>query len=334
MTIRLLLVPDETKTYDITPIAGEVKLISDTSALGQELSFSIANRGDMPQFFPVNPVDIGHRVVLVDDKTELFRGTVFTEDRNGREAISYTIYDDAVYLNQSTAVYQFNGTSATEAIRRVCTDFGMPVGSIMTLSPAIKKIYVEQSPASIIMDIIDQCEKQLGFRIRMEMRGGKLYIEKRSDLIVSGTFELAGNAGISDIVDELSNINRNRSIMDMRNSIKIISTKDGETYKVSGEATDANSIARYGLLQHVEQIEQEDVAKARQIARNRLSELNRVFETSTLQMFGNWGVRAGRMIDLTERITGLAGRYLIERVEHSVDSTAHLMTVNLSNNLK
>ncbi|MFB9327002.1 hypothetical protein ACFFSY_13825 [Paenibacillus aurantiacus] len=308
------------KTVDLTPIVGNISLSSDMDTLGQQLTFEVAY-SDVAQLFPKNPCDLGHLVMLTNGHDELYRGIIVTEDRNGREAIAYTSLDAAFYLNQSTVVYQFNRTvaaNATEAIRKVCRDFGVPIGGILPLSPVIKKIYLQETPADIIRDIISQSEKKLGIKIRMEMRAGKLYVEKQSDLEVSGTFTAT-----------ISEPQRRRTIEEMRNSIQIVLQGENDSYTVKAKAKDTALIERYGLLQHTETIEASDIAKARQVASVRLKELGRVFEDNSVRLLGNDAVRAGRIVALQEPMTGLTGRWLIRGVHHSITSAGHIMDVRL-----
>ncbi|MCU6709397.1 hypothetical protein M6D81_11845 [Paenibacillus sp. J5C_2022] len=324
----ILITPD--KSIDITPIVGNITLDSDIDTLGQSLSFDLANSDT--KFFPKNPCDLGHIVVLTNGSKELYRGIIVSEQKDGRYHIAYRSFDFAFHLNQSTVVYQFNKTvaaNAAEAIKKICKDFGMSIGSILNMSPVIKKIYIQESPAAIIKDIIDQVEKQLGFKILMEMRGGKLYIEKRNDLVVDDTFQLADNLIKNKIIDAIGDPTRHRSIEEMRNSIKIIVRGEKDTYTVKATANDKSLIDKYGLLQHTETIDEEDIAKARTIANNKLKELGRVFEDNSIRLIGHDDVRAGRIIQLNEPITGITGKWLIKSVMHTISGGQHFMDVNL-----
>lgn len=329
MSHKLILITSD-KSIDITPIVGNVTLDSDIDTLGQSLSFDLAYSDT--KFFPKNPCDLGHVVVLTNGNKEMYRGIIVSEQKDGRNYIAYRSFDYAFYLNQSTMVYQFNKTvaaNATEAIKKICKDFGMPIGSILNMSPVIKKIYIEESPAAIISDIISQVEKQLGYKIRMEVRNGKLHIEKQNDLIVTATFQLADNIMKNNVTDAVGEPTRYRSIEEMRNSIKILVRGEKDTYTVKATADDKSLISQYGLLQHTETIDEEDIAKARTIANNKLKELGRVFEDNSIRLIGNDDVRAGRIMELTEPITGLTGKWLIKSVMHSISGGQHYMDVNL-----
>lgn len=309
------------KQTNITPLVGSVTWRSNTNELGEQLDFEIAFNDD--RYFPINPVDLGSMIRL-ENEDEIFRGIVVTEQRNGRSSINYTCFDYAFYLNKSKEVYQFNKIPGQKAIETILNDFKIPIGSIAPITTIINKIYNDKPLSEIIKEIIDIAEKEKGIKYRMEMRQGKLYIEKQDDLVIRATFKLAENIQAYDITNTISNPSRKRTIEDMKNNIKIISDD-----KVLAEKKDENLIKQYGILQEIKAIDQKDTAKARNIAQNMLKELGKVFEENSVEMIGNDQVRAGRIIEIEEPITGMSGQYLIKDVNHTIKNGIHRMQVGL-----
>jgi predicted nucleic acid-binding Zn-ribbon protein len=317
---RLYCITPE-KQYDITPLVGKISWQSHVDELGVKLDFTVAFNDD--RFFPINPVDLAYLIVL-RNQDEIFRGVVVTEQRNGRGEISYTCFDYAFYLNKSKEIYQFNGIPVDQAIRKILSDFNVPAGSIVGIPYPIKKIYNGEVVSDIIKDILSQAEKALGTKYRMEMRLGKLYIEHQQDLVVKPMFQLAPNIAPVPVTAVISNPSRMRSIEEMRNSIKITCND-----KVVAEIRDEGLIARYGLLQEVQSIDEKEQGQARQIAANLLKDLGRVFEEISIEVPGADEVRAGRIIEVEEPITGLKGQYLIKDVTHTVEKGIHTMQLGL-----
>jgi len=309
------------KQYDITPITGLLTWKSSIDQLGVQLDFEIAYNDD--RYFPVNPVDIGSMIVLAG-QAEIFRGIVVTEQKTGRGAVQYTCFDPAFYLNQSKAIYQFKGMAADGAIKKVLGDFGVPVGGVAGMPTLITQIYNDKIVADIIRDILDRVEKETGAKHRMEMRAGKLHIEKQTDLLIKPTFKLAENLAEVPVTAAISNPTRRRSIEEMRNSIKIVSEDN-----VVGEAKNDGLIKQYGLLQEVQSIDKKDTAQAKQIAQNLLKDLGRIMEENSIEVPGHDDVRAGRLIEVEEPVTGMTGRYLVKDVAHTVRNGIHTMQLGL-----
>ncbi|WP_129599802.1 XkdQ/YqbQ family protein [Anaerophilus nitritogenes] len=317
---QLLSIKNNIQT-DITPLVGNIQWRSNISELGQELDFDIAFNDD--RYFPANPVQLGSLIIL-KNKDEIFRGIVVSEERNGRGKINYSCFDCAFYLNKSKAVYQFNKTTGKKAIEKILNDFSIPIGSIAPISTVINKIYNDKAVSEIIEDILDIAHKSTQTKYRMEMRAGKLYIEKQQELEVQGTFQLAQNIQHYDVSSAISTSSRKRSIEEMKNSIQVIS----DDHLIVTEKKE-KLIQEYGLLQDVVSIEKKDKIQAKNIANNMLKELGKIFEENSVEMLGDDGVRAGRTIKIQEPITGICGKYLIKNVTHTVQNGIHKMQLGL-----
>jgi hypothetical protein len=321
---KLLLVKNELdKTYDITPIAG---------AFTWDTYLSLTGEIDLPVMwsdspaFPVNPCEIGDMVLLTQDGEEIGRWILCKSSQQGRNPITYTGYDFAWYLNQSKSVYQFNGVSADQAIKRILNDFGMLIGTIPPMSAKITKIYIQKTPAEIIDDILDQQEQQSGYNYSPELIKGYIDIVPTVDRVIQGTFTLAGVT--ADIMSVPLDAQRDRDLTQMRNRIKII-TEGSNTYVTQAIAQDTANASHYGVIEETFKINAADVAKSRQVANILLSRLDKVLENNTLTLMGDTAVKAGYLINVTEPITGMSGQYLINHVKNTVNNQIHTMQVEL-----
>jgi hypothetical protein len=324
---KLILVKnDGTKSYDITPLVGAIEWDSNLSLMAV-MEFTL-NWNDT-QFIPANPCGLGDVVILVKGEKEVYRGIIVTEGKNGRDAIKYTVYDYAWYLGKSKSVYQFNRVPASQAITKILNDFGMLIGNVPQMSTIIDEIYIEKSPAEIIDNIYKREEHQTGKRFNIEMRQGRIYFEEMKDLVIRGTFRLAQNVEPYDVQANPLGADRSRTIETMRNRIKILIEKD-KNYEVVAHAQDEELINKYGLIEDVFKIDDEDVAKAREVARILLQRLARVQETNSLPLMGDVEFKAGRLLDVDEPITGMKGRFIIVKAKHTVKNQIHTMNLELT----
>lgn len=310
---------------NITPLVGTLTWRSNTNELGDQLDFDMAFNDDY--YFPKNPVDLGGLIVL-RNADEIFRGIVITEQKSGRNPVQYNAFDPAFYLNKSEAVYQFKKVAADKAITKILNDFRVPIGKIANMKTLIKKIYPGDKVSDIIKDILDAVKKATGIKYVMEMRQGKLYIEKQTDLVIKATFQLAPNLPANDIIEAIGNPSRKRSIEEMKNSIKITAGNE-KSIKIVATAKNDALIKKYGLLQEVHSVDKKDVAQVRNIAANMLKDLGKIFEENSIEVPGDDRVRAGRILEITETLTGMSGQYLIKDVTHTVKGGIHTMQLGL-----
>lgn len=307
---------------DITPLVGEVSWRSNKDELGTELNFVTAF-GDAIHN-PKKHVNLGDLIILKDGSNEITRCIVIDEEIKGREPIPYKAFDLSFYLNKSKRVYQFNGVSATQAINRICVDAKIPVYGIANMPTKIDKIYLNETLSDIIKDILDQVEKDRGSKYIFDMKQGKINVFQSKDMIIEPKFKIPVLWEHS-INDAIMSASRKRSIDNMKNSIQV--TSDG---KLLTTASDNTLINQYGLLSEIVDVQEEDRSKARNIAKNTLKELGKVFEDNQIETLGDSSVLAGRLIKITEPLTKMNGYYMIESVQHTVKNGIHRMSLSLS----
>lgn len=321
MSHQLILAKNNTLT-DITPIVGKLSWRSNFDELGTEVNFEVAHSDT--NYFPKNPIDIGDMVILKNGNFEITRCIVIKVDVNGRNPIAYKCFDLSYYLNKSKRIYQFNNISATQAITQIAKDAQIPINQIANMPKKVNKIYMNDTLSDIIKDILDQVEKETGHKFFFEMKFGKFNVYRSVDMVINPKFQLATNLTQHDITEAISNPSRKRSIEEMKNKIQLVSDGDLIT-----ELSDQSLINQYGLLSEIIELQQEDIAKARNIAKNMLNELGRVFEENSFDTLGNDTVLAGRILEVEEPVTKMSGRYFIQSVQHNVNNGIHTMSLNL-----
>lgn len=320
MSHELWLVKGATMT-NITPLVGSIGRRSNVAELGEEIAFEIAFNDS--NFFPKNPCDIGDMVILKNGDYEITRALIVDETRNGRSPVGYTAFDFSFYINKSNAIYQFRKMPADQCLRKILKDFNVPIGNIISIPVPIDKIFNDMLVSDIIREIIDISEKKLGLKYLMEMRQGKLYIERQKDLKIKASFTLGDKK--YNATDAIMNPSRKRSIADMKNSIQVVGNDDKLVLTKSDDAM----INKYGKLQKVVKLDQNEKLSAAQIAQNELKELSKVTEEISIELFGDDSVRAGRLFEVVEPITGIKGTYLINDVNHTISGGIHTMTLGL-----
>ncbi|WP_432408563.1 XkdQ/YqbQ family protein [Wukongibacter sp. M2B1] len=321
----VFLINNNGKKLNITQLCSNLSWRDSIETLGMELTFDIARNTEDDNIPDV--VEIGNKLILKNNSTEIFRG-IITDLGTERYKKAITAFDYAFYLNQSRTIIQFRKISAKEAISQLCTKFNVPIGNITSISTPITKIYKDKTIAEIIKDILKQATNELGIKYRLEMRAGKLYIEKYTDLIVTATFQPSSNLEAFNILDAIGNISKTESIQDMKNSIQITSGNE-KSSRIVATAEDTTNIAKYGLLQEVESVDDKDISKATNIANNKLKELNRINEDTTISLLGNDDVRAGRILEVANTIFDLKGQYLVKSCTHTYSNSIHKMSITV-----
>lgn len=320
MTHQLLVITKK-KTIDITPIVNQISWRSSKVELTQQLDFNVFYND--AKYTPIIEFAEGDMVVLKNE-FEIFRGIIVNSKKSGRGGIPYTALDYSFYLGKTKKFYQFNKMRADLTIKKIVTEYGLSIGSIVLMPTLITKVYVSNTGIDMIKEIVDFVEKDQGIKYCVEMREGKFYIDKKKNLYINAMFKLADNVEAYPVSKAISSPTHSYSIENMKNSVQIV--KDN---KVIHTLRDDELIKKYGLLQDVVEVTDDNIAAARTTAKNTLSDYGKVIEESSQVLMGDDRVRAGRIIYLNEPLSDIQGNYEVSSVTHTVANGIHTMNVEL-----
>ncbi|ULO09674.1 hypothetical protein H1230_13390 [Paenibacillus sp. 19GGS1-52] len=313
------------KKYNITELVGNLSWGSNIDAVSEELTFDYAYN-DYENIKKYDIIELGDTVILFNEGKALHRYKIMDESVNGRVSKSYTCYDYAFYLNSNKTIIQFKGIPASDAISKLCDKFNIK-HNISPMSTSIKQIYKEEV-INTINDIMDQVKKETGSKYRMEMVDDTLTIKKQTDLLIKPMVRNSSITPLFPVTSAISNPSKSTSVVEMKNKV-IVATSDDKSTKIFAESSDTANIKKYGLLTEIITVDAKEAAQARNIAKNTLADLNKAVEDVSLDLLGHDDIKAGRLMDFNEPITGVIGRYLIKSAAHSEANGLHKVSVQL-----
>lgn len=253
------------------------------------------------------------------DGTSLFFGFVFEKSRRGSndKVINVTVYDQLYYLKNKD-YFQYENKTATEVIKMLAEDFGLNLG---TLEDTSYKIAGRTEDNKTLFDII---QNALDETLKAKTQMYVLY-DKAGKLTLSNI----GNMKVGILINEdtAADFDYKTSITDSTyNKIRLFREgSDPVTVK------DAGNISKWGVLQYVEKVSDEDV-NLDSMASSLLNLYNAKTRTLTVKnALGDVRVRAGTLLVV---ILGLGdmnvSNYLmVEQVKHTFKDNEHLMELKL-----
>lgn len=242
--------------------------------------------------------------------TKLFFGWVFAKGRTKREQTSVTAYDQLRYLkNADTYVFPMKGVqpdTASQRFVKLCTDFQLQHRVVTASSYVLPtKVYDSKTLADIIQDGIDHALIGTGKWFLVRDNFGTLEFldaaELRTNLIL-------GDASLMTGYDYKTSIDD-----DTYNQVKLVrenkETAKRELYIVK----DSSTIARWGMLQHYEKVDESMNAKQIEARADQLLKLkNRVTRKLQLDCIGDFRVMPGNSVWVeTEMDDMKISRYMV-----------------------
>lgn len=302
---------------DITYYIKSATYSGDSNKFNTELALNLnATKFGRERAFTVEE---GDSIKCVFDDKYTFYGVVFAVEITSEGAYSLTCYDSNVYLNKSNDMRIFANKKASDIIRMLASDFGIPVGNIADTGYVIPFLRLSNiSLYEMILKALTITRKQTGKRFFVKNVDGKL-------TLVSG---LSTKKYMFSDSENLISATYSRSIEDTKTQIKVSGGEKGKEIVVV--AKDESKRKKYGVLQSVEILDEKATAsQIKQHAETLLKEQSQVSEQLSIEVLGIPEVSCGTAVYVRNLMTSTNGAYYVTGFTHNY-SDAHTMTLELS----
>lgn len=284
-----------------------------------KLTFKVLN-DDILDFSEGSPVRM-----KVDGK-EIFFGFVFKQQRDKKQLITVTAYDQLRYLkNKDTIVYE--NKTASQFIRMIAEDYSLNVGKLEDTG------YVIPSRVEENTSLFEMIENALDLTLtnRKEMfvlydDFGKLTLKNISNMYVGkGDSYLMVDEETGENFDYTSSIDE-----ETYNKIKLTYDNEETGCRDVYITQDSSNINKWGILQYFDTLSEGENGQAKADAL--LSLYNQ--KTRNLKItnaLGDTRVRAGSMIVVNMDLgdVSLCNFMLVEKVCHTFKQNEHFMDLTL-----
>lgn len=267
----------------------------------------------------------GSSVELSVSGKKLFKGYVFTAERNREGEVSYTARDQLRYL-KANASYLFQNMSLPQIIQRIAEDFGLTVGEME--EPGYVFPYLDKENETcmdIIFDAVSQAIVQTGKIYNFYDDCGKLTLKEAKNMYIQ---TMIGDKSL------VTDYTYKRDIdSDTYNRVKLVrkNEKSGRTDVYIHEDTD--TIRSWGLLQYYDEVDENlNEAQIDEMCKQYLQYYNRVLQTITIDAIGIPGLRAGMIIPVklgTIKELSVVRLMLTEKVTHTFEDGGHTMSIEV-----
>ncbi|MCR8844053.1 hypothetical protein NQ117_10185 [Paenibacillus sp. SC116] len=291
-------------SYDITTLVTDADW--NTKRAGSPASFEFTMMDD-------KQIEIEHGgiVSFKENSKGLFYGYVFKYSRTDNGETKVVAYDQLRYLKNKDT-YVFKGKRADQIVAQIAGDFKLKTGQLSNTGHVIPSM-IEDSKSlfDIILKALDLTLVHGKQMFYLWDDYGQLRI---SDVKKSTINLIVGDQSLATSYDYSSDIDGETA-----NQIKLVrdnkETGKRDVYVVH----DSNSMARWGVLQHYEKVD-EDLNKAQidKLADNLLALKNRPEQSLSIEALADLTVRAGRSIFVKLSGIGLSGWYIVDECKHDV----------------
>ena len=303
-------------TYDVTELLTTYTWSGGKDRCARGLDFTMAVSELDPGLARVD-CPLGSAVQLLDDGgTALWTGYVVQRKKDSQGVVlTHRCLDRGMYLANNYGWYTFKSDTAESAVRRVCGDFGIPVGSLAATGVKVGRKFAGVALHKIVTTLYALAGEQTGARYMVRFDGaGALHVLERA--------EAASGLVLAPKVNVMSS-SVTESIEKMCNSVAVYD-QQGNRLRV---LEDADAVAAYGLMRRVvTQAKGKDAAGEAQA----LLDDGGVSQSIDVECLGDVRLIAGETVELRETSTGLSGVFWVDEDVHTWKNGQYVCRLSLN----
>ena len=266
-------------------------------------------------------IENGCSVKVVADNQTVFYGYIFTVTQDP-DGYSLSCFDQIRYLENEDCIIIKNKTMS-QILADYVSKFSLKTGHIENTKHIIPSVVeVSKSITDILNEAMQETTYATNEMFTLYDENGFLYLENlknmRKNIVLSGDSNMFGYTYTRDISS------------DTYNKFKLIKqSKDAGTFETF-IAQDSGKIAKWGLLQMVQEVDEKyNQAQINQI----LDALPRLYGDEIIRLdvecLGLVNLRAGNIIYVEITDIKMSKWCLVDEISHSLEKCAHTMQLKL-----
>jgi len=317
MSYELINVLQSGESYDLSQFFKSIKWGGDIRQTARKLSIELPTGRDY--YLPKYQVPLGSVLMLRSTiNGEIIRAVVFDKTKNTDGNYSVTSYNHLIYFLKNKSTYKLSSITATAFIKKLCSDFGVSIGSMADTGIVLEKLILrDKTLYDMAIIALTETAKRNGKKYMLQMSRGKLNVIEKGKQVVRWLITEGQN---------LIDAEYSENINETKNSIIIVGDKD----EVLAEVKDSGLIKQYGILQEMKKESNISSGEAKTIASNMLKDLGKITREASLNCLGIDSVEAGTAIEVKETITGLTGTFYVDTDDHDITNGQHTMNLKLN----
>lgn len=321
--IKLLLIKGE-QGLDISRLVQQISWKGRKGASARSLTATLIDDDGYKHARSGIDVEQGQQCIFSYNSAELFRGIIMRQVQNNKKTLTFTAYDNGIYLANNRDTFVYENKTASDIFRDVCTRFGLPLGEVAECVYKIPELIKSKTTAfDTVLDALSLDFDATGIRHYITSEQDRLNLLTRRENILQWVIEVGQN---------LIDYTFTKSIESIKTRVKIVS-KEGTTVAEKSNTEIENKI---GILQEVEQREESlSEAQIKDLISSMLDEKSTPERSLDVEALGNVDVVSGIGVYIIIPELSLAKTFYVDSDTHIFKGNLHTMQLklNLANDL-
>lgn len=319
MGINVYLYRSRTDGTDITELCSQVRWKGRKGSSSRSLSVKLIDDDKEGHARSGINIEDGHKCALYDNGKELFQGIIMNSVQTEKKVLSFTAYDNGIYLANNKDTYVYSDKTADEVFRDVCQRLGLAVGTVEKCSHRIPELTKSHTTAwDAIADALSLDYDNTGTRHYVMSDKGKLSLITRKKNILQYVLSSEEN---------ILSYSFNKSIEKTKTRIVMLSDEN----KALATARNTGLENKIGIFQDVDKPDETlNQAQIQQLANSKLKEQGRIEKTINADILGNTEIVSGVGVFVQIPHLSISGTYYVDEDTHTWDGDSYKLSVKLN----
>lgn len=316
--ISLIIIKGE-QGYDVTQLVEQIKWKGRKGSSSRTLTAKLIDDDGYKHARSGIDVEQGHQCLFSYNGKELFRGIIMTQTQSNKKMLTFTAYDNGIYLANNKDTFTYENKTASEVFKDCCTRFGLPMGEVANCSYKIPELTKSKTTAfDAIADALSLDFDATGIRHYVASEKGKLKLLTRRENIMQWVIEVGQN---------LSTYTYTRSIESIKTRVKMVS-KEGTTL---AEKKNASLEKKIGVFQEIDKPDESlTTAQINDLISSILDEKSTPERTLNVEAIGIAEIISGIGVYIIIPELGLSRTFYVDEDTHVFEDNKHTMTLKLN----
>ena len=291
-----------------------------------EWSDDFENYANTFSFSTCEYYEIGSLFQIIAETGDVVLSGIITDfEQSDPNVFRYSGFDCGFYINQNEIIEQLKKIKISDAIKKLCENYSIPVGDIPEMSATVTEIFKDKKLSDVLSQLIEYAKSKGCIKdVYITCARGKFEVLPYETIV-----DLTGENGVFSVASmkTINNPSVKVSMQELRN--RVIVADDNEKSKKRVAVEDADAISKYGLLQEVETIDTSKANNLEKIANDKLKSLNKLSKSISMTMLGDYRMHKGVIMPIDSEEIGVKGNFLITSSRHNIDGNVEHVAVNL-----
>ena len=314
-----LIISKGGNVYDMTSLVESIKWAGRKGSSSRTLNVTLIDDDGYKHARSEIDVEQGHQAMFSYNDVELFRGIIMSQTQNSKKKMTFTAYDNGIYLANNKDTFCYENKTADAIFKDVCSRFGIPVGQVAACSYVIPELTKSKTTGwDAIADALSLDYDATGIRHYVSSDKGKISLLVRKDNILQWVIEVGQN---------MSSYSYTRSIEKVRTRVKLVS-KEGTTL---AEKSNPAMESKIGIFQEVDQPDESlTQPQITALAESTLQNLINPERTLDIDSVGIPEVISGIGVFIRIPVLGLERSFYVDSDTHTFQGNNHTMSLKLT----